>query len=175
VGLTFEHEQSCTKFHQCTPAGDLIFDCPEGTFFNKETKVCDCGGAKECDGVSYAECPLTVETDVCLGKNIGEQMGHENSCEAFYQCSPHGASLFACPEGKSFNMATKTCDLTENAKCKKSRGCCRPQRNTGCCNRGPPRCKPCGGWMVQKVCCIKCVQCNPCWSCGGGGGNGTGN
>jgi Chitin binding Peritrophin-A domain len=164
VGSMFAIEGSCSKFRQCTPVGEMVYTCPEGTFFNAATNVCDCGAGKQCGGLGYDICPPTVESDVCEGRKVGELVGNPETCEAFYQCGAHGPSLMECPEGKSFNLATKTCDLTANAKCRLSRGCCMPQRQSSCC-RGPPRCKPCGMWMVKKICCVKCVQCNPCHPC----------
>jgi Chitin binding Peritrophin-A domain len=161
VGRMFAIEGSCTQFRQCTPAGEMTYTCPEGTFFNAETQVCDCGAGKQCGGEAFDVCPPTVETDVCEGRKVGELVGNPESCEAFYQCGVHGASLMECPEGKSFNMATKTCDLTENAKCRLSRSCCMAPKMSSCCNRGPPKCKPCG-WMMKKICCVKCVPCMPC-------------
>jgi Chitin binding Peritrophin-A domain len=167
IGFTYADGDSCTKFRQCTPAGDLVFECPAGTYFNRDTRMCDCGAGKVCGGTSYGKCPLTVDTDVCTGKPMGQLVEHVNTCDAFYQCSSFGPALFACPEGKSFNPTTKTCDLAKNVKCARRGRCCGGGGGggSGCCQGGGWNngCRPCGGW-TQQICCVPCVpcQCVPC-------------
>jgi Chitin binding Peritrophin-A domain len=175
LGVIEKDAKSCSKFHVCSEAGEIIMECPRGTFYNEAIKACDCGPNKKCNGKTYDQCPAVVKTDVCLKKESGALVSHPYNCNAFYQCSERSATLFTCPSGLLFNSETRSCDQPENTKCVRStsRLCC-GTRPSGCCPMPPvqSQCSPCIGMSVYPVviCCPpppSCVPCvpPPCWPC----------
>jgi Chitin binding Peritrophin-A domain len=180
LGFLFPVNNSCTKFRQCTQSGEQTYECPTGTYFNRVTKMCDCGANSQCGGVSYEKCPLTVETNICEGRKLGEMVSHPHSCEGFYQCSAYGPALFGCPQGTAFDINTRTCHEAKNVKCSRShkKQCCGSNgggwgAGSGCCGGVTGgwsggsfgsvllSCRPCG----MTLCCLPCISC--CVPCGG--------
>lgn len=142
-----KHWSDCRKFVECGVSSTIVFECPERSYFNPETLVCDFA--------MYAECVVDLEIDVqffgeqrmlestpgalisidmCNDLPLGAKVEHPDYCNMFYHCSPSGPILFECPAKLNFCPKRHVCNWPQFVDCS---GAIEPE--TGIC---PENCIP---------------------------------
>ncbi|XP_062557455.1 keratin-associated protein 16-1-like [Armigeres subalbatus] len=153
-----KHWSDCRKFVECGEFSTVIFECPERSYFNPETLVCDFAMYAECVTDLEAEVQffgqqrmlettpgvlVTIET--CNQHRLGIKLPHPINCNQFYHCSPSGPVLFTCPAELLFCPERLVCNWPQFVTCGSeevitpSEGC---QVNCFPDNRCPINCYP---------------------------------
>lgn len=129
------HWSDCRKFVECGESSTVIFECPDRSYFNSETLVCDFA--------MYAECVVDLEAEVqffgqqrvlestpgvlvtietCNQNPLGAKLPHPDYCNMFYHCSPSGPILFECPANLLFCPTRLVCNWPQFVECGDSGG-----------------------------------------------------
>ncbi|XP_065085703.1 uncharacterized protein LOC135707750 [Ochlerotatus camptorhynchus] len=125
-----KHWSDCRKFVECGESNTIVFQCPERSYFNPETLVCDFSMYAECvvdhevDEKFFAEqrmfesAPGTLVTiATCNEHPLGAKLSHPDYCNMFYHCSPSGPILFECPANLHFCPKRLVCNWPQFVDC----------------------------------------------------------
>ncbi|XP_021706694.1 pollen-specific leucine-rich repeat extensin-like protein 2 isoform X2 [Aedes aegypti] len=125
-----KHWSDCNKFVECGESSTVIFECPERSFFNSETLVCDFAMYAECVVDLEAEVQffgqqrmlesapgVLVTIDTCNQNPLGAKLPHPDFCNMFYHCSPSGPILFECPANLLFCPKRNVCNWPQFVEC----------------------------------------------------------
>lgn len=142
------HDYDCTLFYKCDWGNRVLFECPDGLYFNAELEVCDwpedsgCipGSSGSTTTRSQSESTTPTEEAVDQTTPSGDtttndgldprcpvinpeyvlHLPHEYDCTKFYKCDWGRAILFDCPAGLHFNRELQVCDWPYSAGCDES-------------------------------------------------------
>lgn len=123
------HWSDCRKFVECGEETTVVFQCPDRSFFNPITLVCDFAMYHECLVESNANIEFfgsrnfmeakpgrLVMNGRCNELRLGAKFVNPDDCSQFYHCSPSGPMLFQCPANLLFNSRINVCDWPQNVK-----------------------------------------------------------
>ncbi|XP_055597872.1 uncharacterized protein LOC129747604 [Uranotaenia lowii] len=123
------HWSDCRKFVECGDNVTSIFECPDRSYFNPDTLVCDYAMYHECseeptpeisfyakDSFLDGSTGVLTNSIVCNDFPLGSKQPHEE-CNKFYHCSPTGPMLFTCPEPLLFDYVIQVCNWPQLVEC----------------------------------------------------------
>lgn len=125
-----KHWNDCQKFIECGENSTVVFQCPENSFFNPKTLVCDFAMYHECEAdldvddallnmQNLIEAPAgyLTATTVCNELHLGAKFQHSEHCNMFYHCSSFGPILFECPASLLFSSVINVCNWPQFVDC----------------------------------------------------------
>ncbi|EDS30445.1 conserved hypothetical protein [Culex quinquefasciatus] len=123
------HWSDCRKFIECGEETNVVFQCPERSFFNPVTLVCDYAMYHECHEEDSADIGfyatrnfmeampgLLISDDTCNQLPLGAKFVNPEDCSQFYHCSPSGPVLFQCPGNLLFDSRTNVCNWPQKVE-----------------------------------------------------------
>ncbi|XP_055538564.1 multiple epidermal growth factor-like domains protein 11 [Wyeomyia smithii] len=124
------HWSDCGKFVECGGNVSVVFKCPDRSFFNPKTLVCDFAMYHTCNvehitdpelyssqNILEAAVGVLSTRTICNDQPLGTKIRHPDNCDQFYHCAPSGPVLFTCPSPTLFNNVINVCDWPENVDC----------------------------------------------------------
>ncbi|EDS30447.1 conserved hypothetical protein [Culex quinquefasciatus] len=123
------HWSDCRKFVECGEETTVVFQCPERSFFNPVTLVCDYAMYHECLVENNVDLGYLAARDLleakpgrlvmnsrCNELQLGAKFVNPEDCSQFYHCSPSGPMLFQCPGNLLFDSRANVCNWPQKVE-----------------------------------------------------------
>ncbi|EAL39507.3 AGAP011415-PA, partial [Anopheles gambiae str. PEST] len=136
VATLLSNTADCSRFYQCSITGAINFQCPAGTLFDANRKMCVERDVAICGTVGMPNPPLVPSVPIqppslpippsnlnslqmlCRGKPLGAKIRNPSNCSEYVNCIGTTILRFTrCPIGTSFDDVRKICDWVQNVQC----------------------------------------------------------
>lgn len=114
IGARVNDPSSCKAYWICREDGPESALCGGIGVFHTERETCVSAADFQC--VDEVEI-ITEPPNPCSGRESGNCVNNDESCEAFWLCTDDGAILSSCEAGYKFNTDLERCVLGAEFRC----------------------------------------------------------
>lgn len=105
---------NCAQFYRCANGYRSTFDCPGGTLFDSNLKVCNWAAQVTCTSGSSGSSSSSTSGTCTSAKDLTQVPGN---CSNFYRCANGILYEQSCPGGTKFDNRLKVCNWPDQVTC----------------------------------------------------------